>query len=83
LGVQQLFTVFPLIERLGFVESFIALQPDQWNVQVEGGAFAQISLSNTSRPLNQDGFTKVVGEIEGRGNFLTSSHFINCPCPFK
>ena len=66
LRVEQLLRVLPLVERLGLVEPFVALQADQLGRQRGGERLGQLGLADAGRPLDEDRLLHAVGE-EDRG----------------
>ena len=60
LGVEQLLGVFPLVERLGFVQSFVTLQADQLAAGGAGDGLGQFSLADARRPFGQQWFAQLL-----------------------
>ncbi|OQC53401.1 MAG: hypothetical protein BWX55_01126 [Deltaproteobacteria bacterium ADurb.Bin022] len=56
LGVKELFGVFPFVKRLGFVQTFITLKPDQIALQGAGDGFGQFRFADAGRSLDQHRF---------------------------
>jgi hypothetical protein len=54
LCVEQLLGVFPLIQRLGFIKAFIALQTDQLLAAPMRDRFGKLGLADAGGPLDQD-----------------------------
>jgi len=69
LGVEELLGVFPLIQRLGFIEAFIALQADQLQAAPCGDRLGEFGLADAGRPFDQDRFFDLLGQID-RGRNL-------------
>ena len=65
LGVEQLFAVLPFVQRLRFVQAFVALQADQRHVEKLRHAFGQLGLADTGRAFDEDRFFEVEAEIKG------------------
>src|SRR5207247_8343526 len=63
LGVEQLLRVFPLVERLGLVESFVALEPDQLVAERLRHHLGELRLPYPGRSLDEDRLLQVAGEI--------------------
>ncbi len=68
LDAQQLLLVVPLVQRLGLVEAFVALQPDQPSAGDLRDALGQLGLSGTGRTLDKDRLLKAVGEVHDTRN---------------
>ena len=79
LGVEKLLGVFPFVQRLGFVEPFIALHADhlepapgrqrlgQFGLADAGGAFHQNRAFLSARPDRDRGRDLPAGDIARRG----------------
>src|SRR5262252_7544848 len=67
LRVQQLLGVLPLVERLAFIESFVALQTNQVVTQRGGEHLGEVSLADAGRPFHQDRLLERACEVyDGR-----------------
>ena len=66
LRVEQLLGVLPLVERLGLVEPFVALQADQLGGERGGERLGQLGLADAGRPLDEDRLLHAVGEVDAR-----------------
>jgi hypothetical protein len=62
LDAQQLLLVVPLVEGLGLVEAFVALQADQPGPRHLGDALRELGLPRTSRALDQHGLAEAFSE---------------------
>ncbi len=54
LGVEKLLGVFPLVERLGFIEPFVTLQADQLEAAPGGNGFGQFGFADAGRAFHED-----------------------------
>ena len=70
LGVEQLFGILPLIQRLGFVQPFIALKADQLAARRRGYALGQFGLAHACRPFQQQRLAQLVSQKYGCPNFV-------------
>ena len=59
LNPQQLLAVVPLVERLRFVEPFVALQPHQLAAERLGQRLGQLCLADAGRTFNKNWFAKL------------------------
>ncbi len=62
LDTQQLLAVVPLVERLGLVESLVALQAHEAAIEVAGQSLGQFGLTHPGRPLDEDGLAEHGGQ---------------------
>ena len=62
--------VVPLIERLGLVETFVALQTNQAGIGEFGDALGELGLAGSGRPLNQNGLAEALGEVYDAGDAI-------------
>ena len=58
LGVQELLTVIPLVQRLGVVLTLVALQPQQPPPGRRGDGLGQLGLADSGGPLDQQGLVE-------------------------
>ena len=72
LGVEQLLAIFPFVDGLGFIEPFIALQADQGQLEHLCRGLGQLRLAYAGRAFDEDGFSQVVGQIDGRGDLVAA-----------
>ena len=54
LGIEKLLGVFPLVERLGFVEALVALQADHLHAAPGGNRLGKLSLADARGAFDQD-----------------------------
>jgi hypothetical protein len=71
LRIQKLLCVFPLIERLGLVQSLIALQADHLQAAPGGDRLRQLGLADAGGPFNQDGLFDLLRQVD-RGRDLAA-----------
>ncbi len=69
LGVEQLLGVFPLIERLGLVQPFVALQADHLQPTPRRDRLRQLGLADARWSFDQDRLLDLLRQI-GRGRDL-------------
>src|SRR5262249_11885553 len=62
LDAQQLLLVVPLVERLGFVEPLVALQPDQARARDPRDRLGKLGLPDAGRPFDQNRLLQTTGE---------------------
>ena len=72
LRVQQLLAVLPLVQRFGFVETFVALQADQRHAEHRGGGFRELGLADARRPFDEHRFFQVEREVHGSGDLVAA-----------
>lgn len=60
--LQELLAVVPLVEGLGFVKSFVALEPDQFAAGRAREGLCQFGLADTSRAFDQHRLAKPLGK---------------------
>ena len=65
LGVEQLLGVFPLIERLGLVEAFVALQADHLQAAPGRDRLGKLGLADAGRAFDQDRLLDLLRQIDG------------------
>jgi hypothetical protein len=70
LGVKHLLGVFPFVQRLRLVESFVALQTNQLAPARRRPGFGEFRFANACRTLRQDRFVQSLGEKQHRANFV-------------
>ena len=70
LGVEQLLAVVPLVERLGLVLAFVALQPQQSPAGGGGEDLGQFGLPDPGGPLDQQRFVQAGLQEHGGGQTL-------------
>ena len=70
LGVEQLLAVVPLVECLGLVLTFVALQPQQPPAGGGGENLGQLGLPDPGRPLDQQRFVQPGLQEHGGGQAL-------------
>jgi len=68
LGVEQLLAVFPFVQRLGFVQAFVALHADQRHVEDFGHALGELGLAHAGRAFDQDGLFELKAQIDRGGD---------------
>src|SRR5262245_28018242 len=73
LRVEKLLGVLPLIERLGFIEPFIALEPNQLHSQGTRQHLTQLGFAYAGRPLDQNRLLQLASEIDHRSNILIAN----------
>ena len=69
LRVQKLLGVFPLVERLGFVQPLIALQADHLQPAPRRDRFRKLGLADAGGTFDEDGFFDLLRKID-RGRDL-------------
>ena len=55
--------VLPLVQRLGLVESLVALETDELTPQGQSQRAGQLGLADTGRPLDEDRLLHARGEV--------------------
>ncbi len=78
LGVQELLGVFPLVERLGLIQPFVALQADQLAPGGAGDGFGQLGLAYARRAFRQQRFAQLLAEEHDRGDFIAGNILLLC-----
>ena len=68
LGVEQLFAVLPLVQRLALVEALVALHADQRQVEQGRGAERQLGLADPGHAFHQDRLLQVLGHEQRGGD---------------
>ncbi len=68
LDAQQLLLVVPLVERLGLVETLVALQADQLGAGDLGDRLGELGLAGTGWALDEDRLLEPVGEVGDAGD---------------
>src|SRR6185437_33505 len=71
LGVQKLLGIFPLIERSGFVEALIALQPDHFQPAPRRDRLGELGFTDARRAFDQDRLFDLLREVD-RGRDLAA-----------
>ena len=51
---EQLLRIVPLVERLGYVDSLITLQPYEWGLQCSGKCLGGLGLADTWLSLDEN-----------------------------
>ena len=69
LGVEQLLAVFPLVQRLGLVQAFVALHADQRQFQPGRDRLRQFGLADAGRAFHQDRLLQMMRHVD-RGRDL-------------
>ena len=64
LRVEQLLAVLPLVEGLGFVEPFVALQPDQRLAGQQSRGLGKLRLADAGRAFDQNGLLEVACQVD-------------------
>src|SRR5206468_3588757 len=59
---QELLAVVPLVQRLGFVEPLVALEPDQLAAGRARQRLGELRLPDARRPLHQHRLAELPGE---------------------
>ncbi len=59
LDPQQLLAVVPLVQRLGLVEAFVALQADEGPLQVFGERLGELGLANAGGAFDEHGLSEL------------------------
>src|SRR3954452_14437876 len=62
LDAQELLAVVPLVQRLGLVETLVALEPDQLAAGGARQSLGQLRLADARRPLHEHGLAELAGE---------------------
>ena len=70
LRVQQLLAVLPFIQRLGFIQPFVALQPDQRQLEHLGSGLREFGLADARRAFDQNRLAQVIGKIHRGRNLI-------------
>ena len=70
LDAQQLLLVVPLVQRLGLVETLVALQADQAGPGELGDRLGQLGLAGPCRPLDQHRLAQPLGQVDDAGDAL-------------
>src|SRR5690606_865600 len=70
LRVEKLLAVFPLVKRLGLVEPFIALKPDERLAEKLRRRLGELGLADAGRTLDEQRFLQPPGEEDRRRNML-------------
>ena len=70
LNAQELLLVVPLVQRLGLVESLIALQPDEARPAHRGHRLGQLGLAGTGRPFDEDRLSEALGQVDHAGDAI-------------
>ena len=60
--------VVPLVERLGFVEALVALEPDEPGAGAGGDGLGQLGLADAGGAFHEDGFLQPVGQEHDPGS---------------
>ena len=68
LRVEELLGILPLVERLGLVEPFVALQADELGRQRRRQHLGQLGLADAGRTLDEDRLLHAIGEEHGGGD---------------
>jgi len=68
LGVEELLAVFPFVEGLGLIESLVALEADEGQVQVVRRGLGQLRLSHPGGSLDEDRLFQMMGQIDRGGD---------------
>ena len=72
LGVEQLFAVFPFVQGLGLVQTFVALQANQGQGEHRGAGLGKLGLANPGRAFDEHGFLQVAGQIDSCGDGIAA-----------
>jgi hypothetical protein len=73
LRVQQLLGVLPFVERLGFVQPFVALQADEFGAEAGSDDLGQLGFADAGRPLDEQGFAELGGQIDHRRDVVVAN----------
>ncbi len=68
--MQELAGVVPLVDGLGGVDAFVALQPQQLAARPAGEDFGDLGLADTGLALEQQRAAEPQREEDGRGETL-------------
>ena len=70
LCIEQLLGILPLVQRLGLIQAFVALQADQLPLKACGHGLGQLCLAHAGRTFHQNGLGRGAGQIDHRGDFI-------------
>ena len=62
LDLEELLAIVPLVQCLGLVQSFVALEPDQLAAGGTGEGLGQLGLADAGRPFDEDRLAQPLGE---------------------
>src|ERR687897_1045981 len=70
LDAEQLLLVVPLVQRLGLVQPFVALQPDETGAGDLGHRLGELRLAGACWALDEHRLTEAVGKVDDAGDAL-------------
>ena len=68
LRVEQLLAVLPLVQRFGFIQTFVTLQAHQRFIDYVSTGFGEFGFTHPRRALDQNRFVELCRQVDNGGN---------------